>query len=77
MPKGLNLSLIQSLDPAAHLREICRTKEYAELCLEQAISKIQAVGNYNSNSLGSSTGKEKRWRTNLKIKNNNSYKSYF
>lgn len=54
------MSLIQSLDPAAHLQEIWKTKEHAELRFEQAISKIQAVENYNSNSLGLQQEKEKK-----------------
>lgn len=59
MPKGLTWALIQSLDPAAHLQEIWRTYERAELRFEQAISKIQAAGN-NSNSLGLQQEKEMR-----------------
>lgn len=31
LPKGLNLDLIKSLDPAANLQEMQRKEEYAEL----------------------------------------------
>lgn len=38
LPKGLNLDLIKSLDPAANLQEMQRKEEYAELLHEYAIS---------------------------------------
>lgn len=40
LPKGLNLDLIKSLDPAANLQEMQRKEEYAELHHEYAISQI-------------------------------------
>lgn len=47
LPKGLNLDLIKSLDPAANLQEMQRKEEYAELLHEYAIAK-STLGNSTS-----------------------------